>query len=253
MNLILLSEQELASTQIVQDHPTSKILTLDGRRAEHIIDILNPEPDSTLNAGIINGNIGQLRVRTVDKTTKQLTVEINLANFTTPPPKALSTTLIIALPRPKMVRRMMQMASECGVKNIHLINSYRVDKSYWSSPLLAPQAVERTLLLGLEQSVDTQLPQVFLHKRFKPFVEDLLPNIIQGQQALVLHPYAQQKFCDQRSNKLPITAVLGPEGGFIPYEVDKLQQTGCEPVSWGPRIQRSETMLGLLLGALGAA
>jgi len=253
VNLILLSEQELANAPTDPSATTKKILTLSDRRAKHIIDILKAEPGNSLKAGIINGNIGQVSVTSVDKNKKQLTVIVEPQNFNSSPPTALNSTLIFALPRPKMAKRIMQMASECGVKTIHFINSFKVEKSYWSSPLLEAEAIHHSLLLGLEQSVDTQLPQVYLHKRFKPFVEDNLPSLINQQQALVLHPYAEQAIQSQPVNNRPMTIVMGPEGGFIPFEIDKLQQAGCLPVSWGPRIQRSETMLGLLLGRLSTA
>jgi hypothetical protein len=56
-------------------------------------------------------------------------------------PRPLPLTVVLALPRPKMLRRILRALAEVGVKELHLINSYRVEKSYWQSPLLAPTAL----------------------------------------------------------------------------------------------------------------
>ena len=53
-----------------------------------------------------------------------------------------------------------------------------------------------------------------------------------------------------RSIGAPALLVVGPEGGFIPYEVEKLQAAGCEPVSLGARILRVENAISSLLGRL---
>ena len=132
-----------------------------------------------------------------------------------------------------------------GVKQVYLINSYRVEKSFWGSPLLQPEKLQEQLLLGLEQACDTILPQVHLRQRFKPFVEDELPQIADGTSAFVAHPVALNA-CPIRSNG-PSTLAIGPEGGFIPYEIEKLQECGFTPISLGRRILRVETAVPVLL------
>ena len=104
----------------------------------------------------------------------------------TPPP--LPLTLILAMPRPKMLRRTLQSISSLGVKQIYLINSARVEKSFWQTPFLGDEALQNELLLGLEQARDTVMPEIYQRKLFKPFVEDELSEIIGNSQAYVAHP-----------------------------------------------------------------
>jgi len=164
-----------------------------------------------------------------------------------PVPAKLPVTLIVALPRPKVLRRIIMDAVTLGVEKLILIHSYRVDKSYWQSPFL--QQIDHYITLGLEQAGDTIAPQIELYKRFKPFVEDVLPSFITPQNpAYVAHPYTEQKmpFAIDHS----CTVIIGPEGGFIPYEVDLLIKNGCQAVSLGNRILRTETAIPYVLGRL---
>ena len=164
-----------------------------------------------------------------------------------PVPAKLPVTLIVALPRPKVLRRLIMDAVTLGVEKLILIHSYRVDKSYWQSPFL--QQIDHYITLGLEQAGDTIAPQIELYKRFKPFVEDVLPSFITPQNpAYVAHPYTEQKmpFAIDHS----CTVIIGPEGGFIPYEVDLLIKNGCQAVSLGNRILRTETAIPYVLGRL---
>ena len=155
---------------------------------------------------------------------------------------------MLALPRPKMLRRILRTIAELGVPELHLINSYRVEKSYWQSPVLKQGTLREYLLQGLEQSRDTQVPRVHHHHAFKPFVEDSLPGMIRGGNALLAHP-GEHSPCPRHISGETLL-VIGPEGGFIPYEVDKLQSAGCNVVSLGPRILRVENAVTSLLGRL---
>ena len=105
------------------------------------------------------------------------------------------------------------------------------------------------MALGLEQAGDTVAPQIELHKRFKPFVEDILPTLISREKpAFVAHPYVEQKMPFAINHAC--TVVIGPEGGFIPYEIDLLVKNGCQAVSLGNRIIRTATVIPYVLGRL---
>ena len=155
--------------------------------------------------------------------------------------------LILALPRPKVLRRIIMDAVTLGVERISLIHSYRVDKSYWQSPFL--QQLDDYVTLGLEQAGDTISPEIQMYKRFKPFVEDVLPTFISDQKpAYVAHPYAEQQMPHAIQHSCCL--IVGPEGGFIPYEVDLLKKNGCQARRLGNRILRTETAVSHILGRL---
>lgn len=236
MNLLLLEPDDLTDTDtaVIRDH-----------RLSHILDVHRARPGDLLKAGLLNGNLGQAEILSLDRKQAILRLVLNDA-----PPAELPLTLVLALPRPKMLRRCLRMVAELGIKQLYLINSFRVEKSYWQSPLLTEPEIHRCLLEGLEQAKDTRLPQVGIRKRFKPFVEDELPALLQDRQGLVAHPYVATAGELPLPLQRPALICIGPEGGFISYEVEKLLAAGCLPLDLGERIYRVETVLPLLVGRL---
>ncbi|MFC6635081.1 16S rRNA (uracil(1498)-N(3))-methyltransferase [Microbulbifer taiwanensis] len=234
MNLITLEEKDFFEPGRAR---------LRGRRQQHILQVHRASPGDQLRVGLLNGKIGTGRVIFLDSDTVELQIELQ-----DPPPPALPLTLILALPRPKMLKRVIQHVTALGVKRLYLINAYRVEKSYWQTPWLEDDKLREQCLLGLEQSVDTQMPQIELRKRFKPFVEDELPAISADSLKLVAHPVTESPCPVDIAGRT--TLAVGPEGGFIPYEVEKLQEIGFDAVHLGPRILRVETALPVLLGRL---
>ena len=233
MNLLLINE----------DHLTDDTATLtDPRQLKHIQQHLKLNVGDSIKIGMRDCLKGTATITSLCDTALILD-NILLAE---PPPPKLSLTLIIALPRPKVLRRLIMDAVTLGAERIILLHSYRVEKSYWQSPFL--QQIDDYIQLGLEQAGDTVWPQVVLKQRFKPFVEDELPALCQDKIALVAHPYAQQ-VCPAQIEQ-PCVLVIGCEGGFIPYEIDLLQKNGCQPVSLGARILRTETAVAHLIGRL---
>jgi 16S rRNA (uracil1498-N3)-methyltransferase len=235
MNLILLFQDDFIDN--------TSLVRLQGRRLKHVLDVHRASVGDELCVGVLNGQIGTGKITFLTVSVLELEVRLERA-----PPAALPLTLILALPRPKVVRRILRSASSLGVKRIILLNCSRVEKSFWQSPFLNESSVREQLVLGLEQARDTVLPEVLLRPLFKPFIEDELPNIITGTLPLVAHPTAEVP-CP-RENKHPVTLAIGPEGGFIPYEIDKLSDCGFTPIQMGERILSVETAVPALIARL---
>ncbi len=234
MNLLLLLPDDFISTDRVK---------ICDRRLQHLNKVLNAKPGDFLKAGLLNGDIGRAEILTINDHVVELYVE-----FSDTPPPPLALNLILALPRPKMLRRILQATTSLGIKNIHLIGSWRVEKSYWQSPFLAVNQIHQQLILGLEQAVDTKLPEVHLHPYFKPFIEDELNNIARNSTRLVAHPSASTAIPSQAQQS--ITLAIGPEGGFIPYEIEKFAELGFTAASLGPRILTVEVAVSCLISRL---
>jgi len=236
MNLIILEE-----TDFTGGSRTQALIT--GRSYDHVVSVIGIHKGDALKVGLLNGKMGSGTVVDIGK--GKLLIDVALD--TDPPPPA-PVTLIMALPRPKSLKKALETAASMGVKKICIIESRRVEKSYWTSPVLEPDSLREHLILGLEQARDTVLPDVQVRRRFKPFVEDEVPLLIQGSRPFVAHPYesAECPYCIGR----PLTLAIGPEGGFIPYEIGKFRECGFEPVTVGPRILRVETAIPAFLGRL---
>ena len=233
MNLLLLKSDNL----------TGNLAQISGRQLRQLINVQRCAVGDSIRVGEINGQMGNATILELNESQALLEVELH-----SPAPPPVPLTLILAMPRPKMLRRSLQTIAAMGVKQLYLINSYRVEKSFWQTPLLKPKAVEEDFILGLEQSRDTELPQLHIRKRFKPFVEDELPAIIKGHINLLAHPLTDSH-CPIDIQK-PTTLAIGPEGGFIPYEVEMLSAAGFQTVHIGPRILRVETAVPALISRL---
>ncbi len=235
MNLILLFQEDFIDN--------TNVVRLQGRRLKHVLEVHRASVGDELCVGVLNGQIGVGKVTLLSQTLLEMEVRLERA-----PPPALPLTLILALPRPKVLRRVLRSVSAQGAKKIILLNCFRVEKSYWQSPFLSESSVKEQLILGLEQTRDTMLPEVLLRPLFKPFVEDELPGIVTGMLALAAHPAASEP-CP-RDVKSTVTLAIGPEGGFIPYEMEKLVACGFNPVQMGERILSIETAVPALLARL---
>lgn len=232
MNLLLLERDDWVDADCVR---------LDGRRLQHLREVHRASPGDRLRVGELGGLQGEGELLALDEASALLRVRLEA-----PSPAKAPMILLLALPRPKMLKRIFQMVTTLGVEQLVLLNSYRVEKSYWSTPWLAPEAVREQLVLGLEQARDTVLPTLTLAPRFKPFVEDELPALMAGRQGWLPHPGSAMA-CPAAVPG-PQLVAIGPEGGFIPYEVDKLKAAGLQTVSLGARILRVDTAVAATLG-----
>lgn len=136
MNIVLLDPRQ---TQ-------SEIWTISAKRQlEHLQTHLDIQVGDTLKVGIREG---KRYLTEISEITEKI-VRLKPLKEEAVPAK-LPVTLIVALPRPKVLRRLIMDAVTLGVEKIILLHSYRVDKSYWQTPFL--QQLDHYIELGLEQA-----------------------------------------------------------------------------------------------------
>lgn len=233
MNILLIDKKEMKSDRAI----------ISGRQFEHLKKVLRVNVGDKIRVGVINDLLG---IGIVERLEMQY---ISLSIFTdSPPPKAVPATVILSLPRPRFLKRIMQNLAALGIKDIHVIHSKRVENSYWNTPHICLPNIKKDLILGLEQAGDTVVPEVTLHRRFKPFVEDVLPQLINGRKKFLAQPRSEIScpICINQSSVL----IIGPEGGFIPYEINKFKDIGFQAVSIGDRIMKVEVAIPMFISRL---
>jgi RsmE family RNA methyltransferase len=234
MNLLLLLPDDLVAEGRAR---------LTGRRLAHVREVHRAALGDELAVGLLGGKMGKGRVLRLDDEALELALILDEA----PPPK-LPLTLLIAVPRPKVLNRVVAAAASLGAARIILLNAWKVEKAYWASPRMKPENLREQLLLGLEQAKDTGLPELRLARLFRPFVEEELPTLLEGGTGLLAHPGSGEPA--PACLAVPVTLAIGPEGGWIEAEVQSLLKAGLNPLDLGPRILRTETALAALVGKL---
>lgn len=238
MNIILFDRDEIeAKTVRISDY-----------RAEHITKILKSKQGDTLKTGIINGPTGTSSVRQIHGRT----VELLLNDHKIEPVPPL-VDIVLALPRPIMLKRVLAQAATFGTGHLFLINSKRVEKSFFSASLLEEAKMRQRLMAGLEQAGATLLPQVSIHPRFRPFAEDNLPKMAADYEAMILaHPGSPLSLGEIIPPPLHgrVLLIIGPEGGWVDFEISLFTEQGARPFHLGPRILRVDSVIPSLLGQL---
>lgn len=237
MNLLLLQRDEPGPDGLVR---------LTGRRHQHAREVLRVQAGQTLRVGVRGGRTGTAQVLGDSHDALELKVTLDQ-----PPPTRPGVDVLLAIPRPKALKRVVSALASLGVDRVVLVNAARVEKSYFDSKVLAREFLDGLIDLGLEQARDTVPPTIELRERFKPFVEDEL----QGWPAalrLVLHPTGARGLAPVPSTQRVLVAI-GPDGGWVPFEIALLERAGFTSVSLGERILRVEVAVPAVLGALCAA
>lgn len=238
VNLLLLQPDEVDAQGLAR---------LTGRRHQHAREVLRVQAGETLRVGVRGGLTGAAEVVAEDEAGLVLRVVLDA-----PPPPRAGVSLVLAIPRPKALKRVIPAVASLGVDRAVLVNAARVEKSYFSSKVLAREFLDELVALGLEQARDTVPPSLEVRERFRPFVEDELPTWA-GPTArrLVPHPSATEPLRPVPATT-PLVVAIGPDGGWVPHEVELLARQGFTPVSLGPRILRVEVAVPAVLGALRA-
>ena len=232
MNLLLFDPGELAGDTLV----------VGDRRAHHLRTVLGVAVGDHVRAGEVGGGTGRAEVIADDGAAFTLRVALD-----TPRVPPLPVDLVLAVPRPKVITRTLEIAASFAVRRIDLTNAWRVDKSYLKSPRLDPQAMARAARFGAEQGATTHVPPIALHDRLMPLLDARFPE--PGGLRLLAHPSAPPiEAAIARAE--PTVLAIGPEGGWIEREIETFVARGFTPVSLGVPILRVEAAVASALGQL---
>ena len=235
MNLILLEPGEAGGADDIR---------LSGPRARHLLTVLKVAPGHQVRVGIVGGPRGVGTVQSVAADTVDLR-----CTFDPEMPPRPAVDLLLALPRPKVLRRLWAQLAALGVGQIVLTNAERVERDYFDTHILTPECYRPLLVEGLQQARDTYLPAVSIHRRFRVLVEDHLDGLFGPGLRLVADPAAPahagtmvRESADQR-----VLLAVGPEGGWNDFELRLLEAHGFRRIGMGPRTLRTDTACIALL------
>jgi RsmE family RNA methyltransferase len=216
---------------------------LHDERARHVIDVLQPAVGKTLRIGLLNGPLGSGVVTGIVNRSVHLQCAFEPGTASSPP-----VDLLLALPRPKVLRRLWAQLSALGVGQIILTNAARVERNYFDTHVLTEACYRPLLIEGLQQARDTWLPNVSVHKQFRVLIEDHLAELFPGGRRLVAHPGRGN------ADDLPrigvgerVLLAVGPEGGWNEFELQILSAHGFHGLDVGLRTLRTDTACIALL------
>jgi 16S rRNA (uracil1498-N3)-methyltransferase len=241
VNLLLFDPEEIDARGKVR---------LQGRRAAHLLEVLRAKPGQRLRAGLWRGPLGTAEVMEV--TDSEVMLVVGLETGTPLPPRV---DLVLALPRPKVLSRVIETAASFGVRRIDLVNAWRVEKAYFSSPRLGEDALVAHARLGCEQGGHGWLPEIAVHPRFVSFLErDLGPRLGRegSKDRLLAHP-ASTTWLEEvpwHGSEAPLTVAIGPEGGWIDQELASLEGHGFLPFALSRAVLRVESFVAAVLSGL---
>ena len=238
MNLLIVQEHDLDA---------NREFTITGKRVEHLLHVLHAQAGDSIKTGLYGGNIGQSTLLSIDRRSARLRLE----TLDKHPPAPSDITLITALPRPQSMKKVLHFATSSGIKKIYFIGTERVEKSFWKSSAMTPEALQEEIILGLEQGVDTIPPELFLRPELHHFLNSgELRQIVQdNDHNLVAHPDPNAQSCP-RAIQGKTSLLIGPEGGFLRKEIDRFMTEGFQCVELGAHILRVEFAVAFLCGRI---
>jgi RsmE family RNA methyltransferase len=237
MNLLLLYDEDFV------DDETARV---SGERADHLRTVLKANAGDALRVGRLGGDVGSAEVSEDGDSGVTLRVTLDA-----PPPARPGIDLVLAAPRPKQLKRILPALASIGVDRIVLLNAARVEKSYFDSKVLAGDNVARLFDLGLAQGCDTVRPTLTIARRFRPFVEDELDGFAGDAARLVAHPEGSRGALAAAAGAERLVLAVGPEGGWVPFELELFEGRHFARASVGSRPLRTEIAVVALIGASG--
>jgi RsmE family RNA methyltransferase len=240
MNRILFQADEVAAGGHV-------VLTDD--RADHILTVLRSALHDTIRVGILNGPCGDGEIVALREDAVELACQ-----FEATPPELPPIDLLLAMPRPKVMKRLWAPLASLGLGRIIITNAARVERNYFDTHWLDQRHYEPLLVEGLQQAGTTRLPGVTVTRRFRPLIEDQLDELCPDTKRLAAHPRDAAPLADElaANPEQRLLLAVGPEGGWVPFELELMRNAGFRTVSLPFGALRADVACISLIAVAGA-
>ena len=233
-----------------KDEIVDGLATFGGERAEHVMNVLHGEVGQTLKTGEIGGLIGTSEILSIEQSEQSNNYELSVRCTHDQKSIAPWVDLILAPPRPRVMKRLLPQLAALGVGRIFLVGAKKVEKDFWGATLLKEENYRPLLVDGLMQAGTSILPQLETRRNFRKFVKEEVDGLWPSAMRIVAHPYGTQPRAIGSCRQLPVLLAVGPEGGWTDEEVALLEEHGFSRYSLGARILKTDTATVVLLGQL---
>ena len=256
-----------------KDEIVDGVATFGGARAEHVMNVLHGEIGQVLKTGEINGPIGLGEIVAIKgevASSPLVKNELSISVRCTHEQESIYPwiDLILAPPRPRVMKRLLPQLATMGVGRIFLVGAKKVEKDFWGATLLKPENYRPLLIDGLMQAGTSILPTLETRRNFRKFVKEELDGLWPTAKRIIAHPYGAdstrifanvakareslaeiRSICEDSRSETVVLAV-GPEGGWTDEEVALLEEHCFARYSLGSRILRTDTATIALLAQL---
>jgi 16S rRNA (uracil1498-N3)-methyltransferase len=253
------------------EHCAGETLRLDGREAHHALHVLRLKHGELV--AVLDGIGNEFMCTVKDAGRNTVTLSVSLKNFVPAPP--CSVTLLVGVPKGKIIESIIQKAVELGARRIVPILSERVvtqlddeavetkhDK--WQN--VAIEAIKQCGAAWLPKvEAPTTIVELFPKAKgemlnakgsvastfsLQPSACEL--SLVGSLQKERRHPRDVLREFENKQGRLPqsVGVWIGPEGDFTPDELQAIQDSGAQPVSLGRLVLRVETAVVYCLSIL---
>jgi 16S rRNA (uracil1498-N3)-methyltransferase len=218
-------------------------LRLDGREAHHALHVLRLQRGERVT--VLDG-AGTEYLCAVESANKNaLVLAVGEKRFTPAPPCPL--TLLVAIPKGKLIESIIQKAVELGAHRIVPLLTERVVTQLDDDGAEAKRDKWQTVAIeAIKQCGAPWLPQVAAPQNLKAWLAPgNLPELtlVGSLQTERQHPRVWLAEFQQQHGRKPHSAGvwIGPEGDFTLAELQAIEQAGAKPITLGALTLRVET------------
>ena len=219
------------------------LLRLDGREAHHALHVLRIHRGE--NVTVLDGAGTEFFCDVESATKNSLVLAVKEKKFTPAPPCPL--TLLVAIPKGKLIESIIQKAVELGAHRIVPLLTERVVTQLDNDGAEAKcEKWQSVAIESIKQCGTPWLPKVEAPQTIAEFLargEKIELSLVGSLQTERRHPREWILEFQKQHERLPHSAGawIGPEGDFTLAELRAIEAAGAKPVTLGALTLRVET------------